>query len=50
MFLYKQDDVFTFLQEGKTALHVAAEKGHLKVVDILLTSNADPNAETTVSM
>ena len=37
------------LQEGKSALHVAAAKGHLKVVDVLLTSNADPNSETTVS-
>ena len=37
------------MQEGKSALHVAAEKGHLKVVDVLLTSNADPSAETTVS-
>ena len=36
-------------QSGKTALHAAAEHGHVKVVELLLSTNADVNAETTVS-
>ncbi len=35
-------------QAGRTALHVAAEYGHIKVIELLLKHHTDPNAETTV--
>lgn len=36
------------LQEGRTALHLAAEEGHLETVEVLADFNAGPNAETIV--
>ena len=36
------------LQEGCTALYLAASMGHQRIVDILLSCNADPNAENMV--
>ena len=35
-------------QAGMSALHVAADEGHLKVVERLLEANADVNIETMV--
>ena len=37
------------LQEGSTPLHHAAAKGHLAVVQLLLSSGADIMAETSVT-
>jgi hypothetical protein len=39
-----------YFQEGRTALHMAAENGHAEVADHLLMSMADPNAETLVNI
>ena len=36
-------------QEGRTAVHLAAEHGHQEVLDLLLDYNANPNSETIVS-
>ena len=36
------------LQEGKTALHLAAEAGHVSAAEVLLGINAGVNSETTV--
>lgn len=41
--------VGTVTQGGATALHVAAKKGHLRVVEMLLEANADVNIKTNVS-
>lgn len=35
-------------QEGRTALHLAAEQGHLDTVEVLADFNAGPNTETIV--
>ena len=32
-------------QKGFTALHVASKYGHVKVIELLLQSNSDPNVE-----
>ena len=40
---------FGSVQDGYTALIVAAQNGHLKVVELLITSNADVNIQTIVS-
>ena len=37
------------MQEGRTALHIASEKGHAGVVEMLLAAGLDVNAETSVS-
>jgi len=34
-----------FLQKGLSVLHVAAKHGHVRVVQLLLQKEADPNAE-----
>ena len=36
-------------QDGKSALHVAAEEGHLNVVKLLLDFSANVNIETKVA-
>ena len=36
------------VQTGHTALHVAAQKGHLSVVEMLLEANADVSIKTNV--
>ena len=41
--------MYLYFQEGKTALHLAAEEGHLETVDVLCDFNASPNSETIVS-
>ncbi len=40
---------FGSVQDGYTALIVAAQNGHLKIVEILIESNADVNIQTNVS-
>ena len=37
------------IQRGETALHYAAEKGHMEVVDHLIKSGADFNVGDNVS-
>ncbi len=37
------------VQNGYTALIVAAQKGHLKVVELLIAANTDVNIQTNVS-
>ncbi len=37
------------VQDGYTALIIAAQKGHLKVVELLIAANADVNIQTNVS-
>ena len=36
------------VQDGFTALHVAAQEGHLRVVEMLLEANADVSVKTDV--
>ena len=36
-------------QDGKSALHLAAEAGHKEATDLLLDYTANPNSETIVS-
>ena len=36
------------VQDGWTALHVAAQEGHLRVVEMLLEANADVSIKTNV--
>ena len=38
--------MFCSLQGGRSALHVAAEKGHTNVVDILVKHGADVDTKT----
>jgi ankyrin repeat protein len=40
-------DVHACSADKYTALHAAAENGHLEVVELLLKCQADPNARTT---
>lgn len=40
--------IIFFLQNGKTALHGAAEKGHLEIVNALLQAGADVNLQNNV--
>ncbi len=43
--------MFTYLdsiQDGATALYVAAENGHLRVVELLIAVKADVNIQTNV--
>lgn len=40
----------SFFQEGKTALHLAAENGHQKALLTLLEHNCDPEAKDTVGI
>ena len=42
--------VFCSIQNGVTALHVAADKGYLNVIEKLFEGNADVNINTNVSM
>ncbi len=37
------------VQDGTTALYVAAQNGHLRVVELLLAAKADVNIQTNVS-
>ncbi len=37
------------VQNGSTALHVAAKNGHLRVVELLIAVGADVNIKTNVS-
>ncbi len=37
------------VQDGFTALYVAAENGHLRVVELLLAAKADVNIQANVS-
>ena len=37
------------VQDGSTALHVAARKGHCEIVRMLLGAKADVNVQNTVS-
>ncbi len=37
------------VQDGYTALIIAAQKGHLKVVELLIAANANVNIQTNVS-
>ena len=41
--------MYDLIQYGYTALHNAAEKGHVKVVDHLLITNAKINSTNDVS-
>ena len=38
------------VQDGYTAIMVAAENGHLKVVELLIVANADVNIQDNVSL
>ena len=38
------------IQSGWTALHAAAHKGHLRVIEKLLDAKADVNIKTNVSV
>ncbi len=37
------------VQDGATVLHVAAQNGHLRVVELLIATKADVNTQTNVS-
>ena len=41
--------VISTLQEGATALHIAAQYGHLVLVNMLLEANADVDIKASVS-
>ena len=36
------------VQDGWTALHAAAQEGHLRVIEMLLEANADVNIKDSV--
>ena len=36
------------MQDGASAVYIAAENGHKKVVELLIKANADVNAKTKV--
>ena len=38
------------VQNGSTALHAAAQEGHLRVVEMLLEANADVSIKANVSV
>ena len=40
--------LYSPLQDGLTALHVASYKGHLEVVEVLLANWANPNIRDKV--
>ena len=40
--------LYSTLQDGVTALHVASYKGHLEVVELLLANWANPNIRDKV--
>jgi ankyrin repeat protein len=46
----KSNDASLLFQEGRTALHLAAEAGHFETVEVLADFNAGPNAETIVGI
>lgn len=50
-FVYRRDAclLLCLLQEGLTALHLAAAGGHSNCVKVLLEAGADVNAQTQVS-
>ncbi len=37
------------VQTGATALYIAAQNGHLRVVELLIAANANVNIQTSVS-
>lgn len=41
--------MFTDSQDGRTALFMASQAGHISTVDVLLRNGADPNITSTVS-
>ena len=38
------------LQFGETALHIASEKGHTEIVQVLLSNGSDVNRQTKVNI
>ena len=44
------DDIIVIIapQDGKTALHLAAENGHVSIVQILMVAHADLNQQDKV--
>ena len=46
--VYESNLYVIYLQDGKTALHVAVEKGHEAIATILLQNQADVNAADKV--
>lgn len=50
MFLEYKSHFFLIRQEGKAAIHLAAEQGHQDIVDILLSHKAFVNAKTKLGL
>ena len=44
------DSTFKLRNDGYTALHLAAQNGHVEVVKLLIDSSADPNCIYTMDM
>ena len=42
--------IHVLLQDGRSALHVASYKGHVKVVEVLIYAGADINLGKTVRL